>query len=475
MNSNNNLINQSINNLDRNIETKNKKEYNRNLSFFDLFFAGYGFIVGAGIFTLLPAIIRNGRGLSWFSFIAGGLICLITGLSYSKLNSLYPSNDAEYSWIMNVLNFDKNRDPEKTPRWVQLLANLIIWIVVVIGLLTAATVMVGQADVMKEYINVSKPLIIAVMLAIPSLITMFGNKYATSLNQLIMTLVTLTFVLLFGKASFKGTNSGDLDFNLKHLDFNDLLKSSFITIFAFNGFQSIVQLSEEAKDKNDVPKSIVSSVSFATLVYVLITVSVISLIGLNSAAGSVSPIGNAFGVNFGDNGKNIVNVLTIAALTNTILIITMSRSRLLQKLAVRGIAPKYLEKITSFQKFFGLEKFENNENNNNENNNSENTIPINGIITLSVVTFLLTFIKKGAVEYLGGLTSSFIFIVFTLVNLLVLINYFKNKTPAEIKKEEEIDAKFPLVKGYPWYGVVGLILSVTYLKLSTKYIRLLTN
>ena len=208
--------------------------------------------------------------------------------------------------------------------------------------------------------------------------------------------------------------------------------------------------------------------------YVLITISVISLIGLNSAAGSVSPIGNAFGVNLGSNGKNIVNALTIAALTNTILIITMSRSRLLQKLAVRGIAPKYLEKITSIQKFLGLEKFTNNENKEN-NTDKEKTIPINAIITLSVITFLLTFIKKGAVEYLGGLTSSFIFIVFTLVNSLVLINYFKKKTSAEIRKEREVDEQFPLVKGYPWYGVVGLILSVIYLNLSRKYISLLAK
>ena len=44
------------------------------------------------------------------------------------------------------------------------------------------------------------------------------------------------------------------------------------------------------------------------------------------------PIGKGFvGSNFGSNGKNIVNALTIAALTNTILIITMSRSRLLQR------------------------------------------------------------------------------------------------------------------------------------------------
>ena len=45
----NNIINESINNLDKDFETKTKKEFNRNLSFFDLFFAGYGFIVGAGL------------------------------------------------------------------------------------------------------------------------------------------------------------------------------------------------------------------------------------------------------------------------------------------------------------------------------------------------------------------------------------------------------------------------------------------
>ena len=61
----------------------------------------------------MPYIIKQGKKHSWLSFVIGGLICLITGLSYSKLNLIYPSNDAEYSWIMNILNFDENRNPEK--------------------------------------------------------------------------------------------------------------------------------------------------------------------------------------------------------------------------------------------------------------------------------------------------------------------------------------------------------------------------
>ncbi len=68
---------------------------------------GFGFIIGAGIFTLMPLIIKYGKGYSWLSFIIGGFICLLTGLSYAKLNQEYPSNDAEYSWIYNILNFNK--------------------------------------------------------------------------------------------------------------------------------------------------------------------------------------------------------------------------------------------------------------------------------------------------------------------------------------------------------------------------------
>lgn len=462
------MTNNNINNLEQyDSNRSNDPKYARNLSFSDLFFAGYGFIVGAGIFSLLPYIIKYGQGLSWFSFVVGGIICLITGLSYAKLNSLYPSNDAEYSWIMNVLNFNKDKDPEKTPKFVKFLSAAIIWIVVLIGLFTAATVLVGQADIIRLYLNYSKPKIIALMIAFPTLIVMFGNKSSTVLNKLIMALVTLAFALLYGQAGAKGKNFRQVDFNLGDLNTEGILKSSFITIFAYNGFQSIVQLSEEANDKADIPKSILSSVSFSTLIYGLITISVISLIGLKTSSNSVSPLADAYGVFFGKKGTDVVNLLALAALTNTILIITLSRSRLIQKLSVRGILPKFLSKLTSIGEFFGLEKFTEND------ESKKKTIPINSVLTLSFITYLITFIRKGAIEYLASLTSSFIFIVFTLVNTLVIINYFKKKTDDEIAKEKEVDKTLPMIKGFPWYAVVGFVISVSYLNLSRKYLKLI--
>jgi basic amino acid/polyamine antiporter, APA family len=489
----------NINNLDN--PNTDKYKYNKNLSFIDLFFAGYGFIVGAGIFSLMPYVIKHGKGVSWLSFIVGGLVCLITGLSYAKLNSLYPSNDAEYSWILNILNFDENRDPKKVKTPVRYLANLVIWIVVVVGLFMGATILVGQADFIKQYLDVEKHKLTALLVIIPSIITITGNKYATALNKIIMTLVTGAFTVLFLISLIMGKKSKDLKFNVESKDIRPIIKASFITIFAYNGFQSIVQLSEESKQQKDIPLSIVGSSSFAIIIYGLITISVIALIGVKAAGHTVSPLADAYGVLFGRRGKDIVNILALVALTNTMLILTLSRSRLLQKLALRGIAPNYLKHLTSisklfekfkkflrvnkFKKILKLEKFENeNEDNENEDNLTKNevimeppknkgqTIPIYAIVTLSAVTYMLTFIREGAVDYLAGLTTSFLFLVFTTVNVLVLINYFKTKTDTELSKEVELDKTLPLLRGFPWYSVLGLVLSIYYLGLSKRYLKL---
>ena len=40
-----------------------KEQYQRNLSLNDLLFVGLGFIIGAGIFSLLPFIIKYSKGI----------------------------------------------------------------------------------------------------------------------------------------------------------------------------------------------------------------------------------------------------------------------------------------------------------------------------------------------------------------------------------------------------------------------------
>lgn len=436
----------------------NNEKYTRNLELSDLFFAGFGFIIGAGIFTLMPLIIKYGRGSSWLSFVIGGLICLLTGLSYAKLNQEYPSNDAEYSWIYQILNFNKPDEEgnRKKPNWgVRSLANAIIWIVMIIGLFNTATVAVGLSSFIKQYINIPKTLIVALSIAFPSLINVLGNKYSTLFNKGIMSVVVSSFVVLMMLAGVKGKNFGENSLMPKSSDLSGIFRSSFITIFAYNGFQSIVQLSEEAKNVADIPKGIYASIGASTTLYALIAISVISLLGINGASTSVNPIASAIGTILPNSNLayNIMNTLSSVALVNTLMLTILSRSRLLQKLSVRGLAPKFFSKLTNVGELLGLEHFK------NDKNNEKITIPIFAIVAVAIVSFALTFVKEGAIESLATITNSFIFIVFVIVHMLVLISHHKNKSDKNNKKTEK----------YPWYAVAGTALSVVYLIKSFSY------
>lgn len=439
------------------------EKYTRNLDLSDLFFAGFGFIIGAGIFTLMPLIIKYGKGYSWLSFIIGGFICLLTGLSYAKLNQEYPSNDAEYSWIYNILNFNKpdEKGEKKKPNLlVRGLANAIIWIVMIIGLFNTATVAVGVSNFITQYVNVPKVLMIGASITVTSLINILGNKYSTAFNKGIMSAIIASFTLLMVLAGFRGKNFSENALVPKTKDLSGLLRSSFITIFAYNGFQSIVQLSEEARDINDIPKGIKAAIGSSTGLYSAVALSVIALLGIKTASSSVNPIATALDYLVLNSKLDLhfVNMLSSIALFNTLMLIILSRSRLLQKLSVRGLAPKMFSKLSNVGEILGIEKFK------TQGENKEPvTIPILAIVAVALASFGVTFIKEGAIESLATLTNSFIFIVFIIVHALVLINH--HKTSDENKSGDKIKS----LRNYPFYAVGGLGLSVLYLVKSFTY------
>jgi amino acid transporter len=471
MSFNNNKASNNNKQVSNNTSTNEKTDgstYTRNLGFLDLFFAGYGFIIGAGIFTLVAYILTYGKGSSWLAFVIGGVICGLTGMGYAKLNAYFPTNDAEYIWIMKILN-----PPTHQNQIVKYFANIVIWIVMLIGLFTAATIVVGQSNFIREYYKINKVLLIGILILFPTIVNMLGNKYTTGLNKTIMIIVTFGFVLLYGISGRKSKFINEVELIPKKTSLKSLIHSSYITIFAYNGFQSIVQLSEEAKNRNHVPKSILGALTMSTIIYALIAISIIALIGVKKGSASVSPISDAFSVVLGKRGKDFVNIIAIIALTNTFLIATLSRSRLLQKLSVRGIAPKFLGKLTSLKNIFGLEKFNNNSDSDKANSDKaihKTTLPIASLIVVSIVTFFLTFIKKGAIEALAKITNGFIYFIFTVVNLLVLIYHFKRKTAKEQKNIQNVEKEMPMLKGFPWYSVLGLVFSITYLFLSPTYL-----
>ena len=435
----------------------------RRLDFNDMFFTGISYMIGAGIFTLLPFIIKYGGKNAWLAFVIGGIISILTGLSFARLNYQYPVNDAEYSWILEIF---KKQGEDKPNRFVKLFASTVIWVVGIMGIFAKATIALGLAEFIGTYnLGIPKHVITFFALAIPTLINSIGVTYAANVAKTIITLVVCSFLVIIVSVTkhnkFLGDNKLKLDLN----NLGGLGRATFITIFAFTGFQSVVQLSEETVSRNIIPKSITASVIFTTIFYALVLISVIAIVGLNKASNTIYPVSEAYNVIFGKNGRNIVTIVSIICMFSTLVIGVLGVSRLFQKLSVKGIAPKILSKLVSLDSIFGRKE---NYQNDVDKKSMFDPMPLPALLVVFVSAFLLTFVKGGILELMANATNSMLFFIFTTVNLLVIVNYFKTRNSKDqLKSDDKLIQSFLTMP--PWYAIIGFILALIFLIISPKY------
>lgn len=440
----------------------------RTQDFMDLSFAGYSFIIGAGIFSLMPHIIKFSKGYTWLAFIVGGFISILTGLSFARLNMEYPVNDAEYSWFKNIVGNKNEPEDSFRNRFSRYGANTIIWIVMILGFCGCATVAAGMKDFFLIFNkNLNQYVVSFIALFLPLLINMIGADLTSDINKVIMTAVTLAFVFISGIASKNHKFIGENNFfdHPAKADMLSIAKGAFVSIFAFNGFQSIVQMSEEAKKGEDIPKAMVSSVSVSTVLYAIVAVSIVSILGLKKAGGSVNPFSECFKVSFGNGTKFFVTALALVCMFSTMLISIFSRSRLLKKLAERKIAPKYLEKLSTLSEYVGIK------NDKKKEDSIFKEMPINALLTLGIGSFLIFCFGRGFLIKLAGVSSILIFIIFSTVHTLSILNYYKKDKDKEKFKNVKSKAVKKFLGVYPFYSILGLITTIFMLFKSKSFLN----
>ena len=69
-----------------------KGSFEKVLNFVDVYFISLGFIIGAGIYSLLNIVTKYSGKFSWLSFCIGGFISLMTAFSYYDLSKKYDTN-----------------------------------------------------------------------------------------------------------------------------------------------------------------------------------------------------------------------------------------------------------------------------------------------------------------------------------------------------------------------------------------------
>ena len=96
---------------------------------------------------------------------------------------------------------------------------------------------------------------------------------------------------------------------------------------------------------------------------------------------------------------------------------------------------------------------------------------IPALLTVFGFAFLLTFVKGGVLELMANATNSMLFFIFSTVNLLVIVNYFKTRNNKEKIKTDDPTIK-QFLHMFPLYAIIGFVLALLFLIISPQYYKL---
>jgi|ETNmetMinimDraft_2_1059921.scaffolds.fasta_scaffold39274_1 APA family basic amino acid/polyamine antiporter len=394
---------------------KKTKKYKlkKELNLFTTTLYGIGIILGAGIYALIGVGAGIAGNMLWLAFLLSAILAFFTGLSYAELSSVYAKEAAEYNYTKNAFHN-------------HLLSFIVGWMLIIAGVLAAATVSLGFAGYFINLLGGNIIVVALVLVILLSLLNYYGLKESSRFNVIgsIIEASGLVFIAFVGLYFFSDFNVNF--FELPEAGFGGILSAVAIIFFAYIGFEDIANMSEEVKNaKKIVPKALVYALIISTILYILVSVASIGVLGWEALSQSQAPLADVAGKAI-PNASLIISIIALFATSNTVLILLIVASRILYGISSQKDLPKKLSII------------------------GRRGTPYFSIFIVFILVSLAVLV--GNIEKIAKLTDLSIFIAFFFVNAsLIKLRYSKGYKPG---------FKSPSIGNFPILAVLGAISSV---------------
>lgn len=166
-------------------------------------------------------------------------------------------------------------------------------------------------------------------------------------------------------------------------------------IFAYFGFENLVNLVEEAKTPALIPKAIITSLMIAAILYISVSFSFIHLSSTNLQTSVEAPLVESL-KNVFPRSALFLGICALFSTANTVLISILSTSRLIYGMANDGFFPSIFSKV-----------------------NQKSEIPWIATIFVGLMAFIL--MPLGKLEIVAGTSSLATLIGFFAVNVVVIV------------------------------------------------------
>jgi amino acid transporter len=178
-----------------------------------------------------------------------------------------------------------------------------------------------------------------------------------------------------------------------------------LAFFAMVGFEDSVNMAEETKDPvKTFPKVLLSGLSIAGLVYVVVAIVAVALVPIGTLEESETPLVEV--VKAGAPGLPIEDILpfiSMFAVSNTALNNMLMASRLIYGMSRQHVLPPVLGRVhpRRFTPYVA--------------------IMFTTLIAFGLILYVTAFANSKAISLLGGTTSLLLLAVFAVVNVAVLV------------------------------------------------------
>jgi amino acid transporter len=358
----------------------------RSLSLPLLTFYGLGTIVGGGFYALIGKVSLHAGIYAPLAFMTAAFVALFSAFSFAELSARFPKSAGESVYVREAFHR-------------KYLSTAMGWMVILTGVVSAATLATAIAGFLNDLIGLNPTLSIFGIVLGLGLIAAWGimESVITAIIITVIEVVGLLFVVFVARDHLM-----DLPQRLPEilpplsLDvWKGILLGGFLAFYSFIGFEDMVNVAEEVKNpKRNLPIAILLALLLTTILYFFVTLAVVLSVPLQQLA------------SWGPVTQKSIGVISILAGVNGALVQIIMAARVAFGMAEGGLAPRWLSVIHP---------------------KTRTPLRSTGVMTVVVLILALWF----PLVTLAKATSSIILVIFTLVNLALVVIKLRTPEPPE--------------------------------------------
>ena len=369
----------------------------RSLSLPLLTFYGLGTIVGGGFYALIGKVSLHAGMYTPFAFMTAAFVALFSAFSFAELSARFPKSAGESVYVREAFKREH-------------ISIAVGWMVILTGVVSAATLATAIAGFLNDLIGLNPTLSIFGIVLVLGLIAAWGIMESV-ITAIIITVIEIggLFFIVFVARDHLMDLPQRLPEILPPLSLDvwkGILLGGFLAFYSFIGFEDMVNVAEEVKNpKRNLPIAILLSLLLATILYFFVTLAAVSSVPLQQLGQSHTPLAEVV-ASWGPGTQKIIGVVSILAGVNGALVQIIMAARVAFGMAEGGLAPRWFSVIHP---------------------KTRTPLRATGVMTAVVLILALWF----PLVTLAQATSSIILVIFTLVNLALVVIKLRASEPPE--------------------------------------------